>query len=243
MDPKNVEKINVFILAGQSNMAGRGGVFDGVWDEYIPVECRSNKRILRLNGDSELEEAKEPLHEGIDDVKKTCGIGPGMAFANAILKKDPNFGVIILVPCAYGGTSITDWSIPNSKVRSRLISRANQTLKYGGKIRAILWYQGETETRNEAAAKKFRSQYDKFLHRLYQELKYPKAPFIQVALASGQGVKNWIHSVRASQMAMKNVTTVDAFGLQLGADGMHLTTAAQVQLGKMMAHAFFNTTT
>lgn len=177
---KKVEKISIFILAGQSNMAGRGGVSNGVWDKYIPVESSSDHRILRLNGDSKLEEAKEPLHEGIDDVKKTCGVGPGMAFANAILKKDPNFGVIVLVPCAYGGTNITDWAIPNSKVRSRLIARANDALKYGGKIRAILWYQGETDTRSKVAAKEFRGQYKKFLHRLYQELKNPKAPFIQV---------------------------------------------------------------
>ncbi|CAI9778941.1 unnamed protein product [Fraxinus pennsylvanica] len=218
IDFRKVEKISIFILAGQSNMAGRGGVFNGVWVEYIPIECRNNNRLLRLNGDSKLEEAKEPLHEGIDNVKKTCGVGPGMAFASAILKR----------------TQIL--------VRSRLITRANDALKYGGKIRAILWYQAETDTRNEVAAKEFRGQYKKFLHRLYEELKNPKAPFIQVALASGQGVKNYIHRVRAIQNAMENVVTVDAFGLQLGADGMHLTTTSQVQLGKMMANAFFNTT-
>ncbi|CAI9763608.1 unnamed protein product [Fraxinus pennsylvanica] len=158
-------------------MAGRGGVDDKEWDEYVPIECTRNRRILRLNENSELEEAKEPLHSGID-VNKTCGVGPGMAFANAILEKDPNFGVIVLVPCAIGGTSITAWSGSNSSLRSQMIKRTNEALEYGGKIRAILWYQGEKDTETEAASYLFPSEYQMFLYRLHQELKYHEIPFV-----------------------------------------------------------------
>lgn len=177
--PETVEKVNIFILGGQSNMAGRGGVDDKEWDEYVPTECMRNRRILRLNENSELEEAEEPLHSGID-VNKTCGVGPGMAFANAILEKDPNFGVIVLVPCAIGGTSITAWSGSNSSLRSQMIKRTTEALNYGGKIRAILWYQGEKDTETEAASYLFPSEYQVFLYRLYQELKNPQIPFVQV---------------------------------------------------------------
>ncbi|KAL2504273.1 putative carbohydrate esterase [Abeliophyllum distichum] len=221
-------------------MAGRGGVDEKEWDEYVPIECTRDRRILRLNEYSKLEEAKEPLHSGID-VNKTCGVGPGMAFANAILEKDPNFGVIILVPCAVGGTSITAWSSSNSSLRSQMIERSNEALKYGGKIRAILWYQGEKDTETEAASHLFPSEYHIFLHRLHQELKYPEIPFLQVALASGQGSVNWLDNVRETQIAMENVITVDAMGLEVGADGLHLTTNAQVRLGRMLADAFFQT--
>ncbi|XP_022857860.1 probable carbohydrate esterase At4g34215 [Olea europaea var. sylvestris] len=238
--PETVEKVNIFILGGQSNMAGRGGVDDKEWDEYVPTECMRNRRILRLNENSELEEAEEPLHSGID-VNKTCGVGPGMAFANAILEKDPNFGVIVLVPCAIGGTSITAWSGSNSSLRSQMIKRTTEALNYGGKIRAILWYQGEKDTETEAASYLFPSEYQVFLYRLYQELKNPQIPFVQVALASGQGEADWLENVRASQIAVKNVITVDAMGLQVGEDGLHLTTNSQVCLGRMLADAFFST--
>lgn len=39
---------NIYILAGQCNMAGRGGVIDGIWDGIIPSECKPNPFILRL---------------------------------------------------------------------------------------------------------------------------------------------------------------------------------------------------
>ncbi|KAK7825197.1 putative carbohydrate esterase [Quercus suber] len=51
----------------------------------------------------------EPLHKDID-TRRICGVGLGMPFAHEVLAKDPNFGVIGLVPCAIGGTMITKWA-------------------------------------------------------------------------------------------------------------------------------------
>ncbi|KAF2587675.1 hypothetical protein F2Q70_00033982 [Brassica cretica] len=78
----------IFILSGQSNMAGRGGVIKDhhlnrwVWDKVVPSECSPDSSILRLRADLRWEEAREPLHADID-TGKVCGVGPGMAFANA----------------------------------------------------------------------------------------------------------------------------------------------------------------
>ncbi|KAL3637025.1 hypothetical protein CASFOL_019324 [Castilleja foliolosa] len=182
--PDDNNGINIFVLAGQSNMAGRGGVENQVWDEIVPLECSSNKRILMMNENSELEEAKEPLHAGID-VNKTCGVGPGMAFANAILNKTSKFGSIVLVPGAVGGTSIREWSGPNSGLRNRLVKRTLDAVRLGGKIRAILWYQGEKDTESEEGVNMYQSEYQGFVRSLYCELGNPQVPFIQVALASG----------------------------------------------------------
>ncbi|KAL0325508.1 UNVERIFIED_CONTAM: putative carbohydrate esterase [Sesamum radiatum] len=241
--PENLDdNINIFILAGQSNMAGRGGVMFQVWDELVPPECSSDHRILRLNENSEFDVAKEPLHAGID-VNKTCGIGPGMAFASAILRRVPNFGTIVLVPCAAGGTSIREWSRSNSVLRSRMIARAREALRYGGKIRAILWYQGEKDTETEEAMNLYPGEYRLFIDSLYQELMHPQVPFIQVALASGQGDPKWLEGVRTTQLGMEDMITVDAIGLPLQPDGLHLTTMAQVRLGNMLADAFLNSNT
>ncbi|PHU06656.1 hypothetical protein BC332_23145 [Capsicum chinense] len=54
------------------------------------------------------EDAHEPLNYGIDCLA-ICELGPGMAFANEILTKDPNCGVIGLVPCSRGGTGMYRW--------------------------------------------------------------------------------------------------------------------------------------
>lgn len=48
--------------------------------------------------------------------------------------------------------------------------------------------------------------------------------------------------VREAQLGMQvhNVVCVDAKGLQLKDDNLHLTTHAQVQLGHMLAHAYLS---
>ncbi|KAJ0614353.1 putative sialate O-acetylesterase domain, SGNH hydrolase superfamily [Helianthus annuus] len=78
---------SIFILAGQSNMSGRGGVVNLTWDGYVPRESSPNPSILRLSANLSWELAVEPLHCDID-VAKVCGVGPGMAFANSLLRKD-----------------------------------------------------------------------------------------------------------------------------------------------------------
>ncbi|GKE03012.1 probable carbohydrate esterase [Tanacetum coccineum] len=63
---------------------------------------------------------------------------------------------------------------------------------------------------------------------------------LKVALASGQGP--YVETVRKAQSGTKlrKVKCVDAKGLPLLQDKLHLSTPAQVQLGHMLADAFLN---
>lgn len=74
---------HVFILAGQSNMAGRGPLSSAndLYDQYGP-----HLSVLRLNRWLHWETAREPMHYDID-VNKSCGVGPGLVFAKAVLQK------------------------------------------------------------------------------------------------------------------------------------------------------------
>ncbi|KAL2537945.1 hypothetical protein Fot_19336 [Forsythia ovata] len=227
---------NIVVLAGQSNMSGRGGVINDTWDGFVPPECHQNSSILRLSAGLTWEEAMEPLHRDID-VVRTCGVGPGMAFANSVLEKDPSFGVIGLVPCAVGGTNISEWR-RGSVLYNQLIRRANAALQGGGVIRALLWYQGESDTVIHKDAELYKRRLMKFFDDVRSDLMSPILPVIQVALASGKGPYKEI--VRKAQLEtnLQNVKCVDAKGLPLEPDGLHLTTLAQVELGKMLADAF-----
>ncbi|KAK9269979.1 hypothetical protein L1049_025552 [Liquidambar formosana] len=227
---------NIFILAGQSNMSGRGGVVNETWDGIVPPECSPNPEILRLNAELSWEEASEPLHRDID-VGKTCGVGPGMAFANAVLDKDSSLGVVGLVPCAIGGTNISEWA-RGRHLYDELVRRTAASLQDGGTIRAVLWYQGESDTVNQKDADSYKGKLEKFFSDLRYDLQSPMLPIFQVALASGEG--KFIETVRRAQLGitLPNVKCVDAKGLGLKADHLHLTTTAQVQLGLKLAHAF-----
>lgn len=81
---------HIFLLAGQSNMSGRGGVTNNTWDGIVPLECQASQSVMRLNAGLTWEEAQEPLHRDIDTIK-TCGIGPGRETEGVVLMKDENF--------------------------------------------------------------------------------------------------------------------------------------------------------
>ncbi|XVE94963.1 hypothetical protein REPUB_Repub02eG0055200 [Reevesia pubescens] len=227
---------DIFILAGQSNMAGRGGVVDGKWDGSVPPESQPSPSILRLSAKLTWEEASDPLHADID-VGRICGVGPGMAFANEIRTHGSGIGVVGLVPCAVGGTSINQWA-RGSRLYNQLVSRANESVKTGGSIRAILWYQGESDTGTINNAETYKEKLEKLIQDLRSDLNLPSLPFIQVALASGEG--EFVETVRKAQLETKlpNVKCVDAKGLALKEDNPHLTTISEVKVGVELAHAF-----
>ncbi|CAA0832653.1 Domain of unknown function (DUF303 [Striga hermonthica] len=232
---------SIFILAGQSNMAGRGGVTGETWDGFVPPQCQPNPRILRLSVGLQWEVATEPLHRDID-TGKLCGVGPGMAFSNSVLEIDPGIGVVGLVPCAAGGTNITEWR-RGRPLYNRVLRRAQAALHGGGGlIRALLWYQGESDTGTHQDAELYKRRLEKFFQEIRSDLLSPYLPVIQVALASGEGP--YVDVVRRAQTEIRlpNVRCVDAKGLQLEADGLHLSTLAQVHLGRIMADDFLKIT-
>ncbi|XP_075650611.1 putative carbohydrate esterase At4g34215 [Castanea sativa] len=229
----------IFLLAGQSNMAGRGGVNNDTWNMLIPPESTPSPFILQLSRNKTWVVAHEPLHKDIDSTK-VCGVGPGMPFAHEILAEDPNFGVIGLVPCAIGGTNITQWAKGSNNYR-HLVERADASLRSGGKIEALLWYQGESDTQDQTDANMYKERLYNFFTNIRSDLNCPNLPIIQVALASGYN-PTLEEIVRAVQLEndLPNLQTVDAKGLPLEGDRLHLSTPAQVQLGKMLADAFLN---
>ncbi|KAL4595126.1 hypothetical protein ACB092_12G069000 [Castanea dentata] len=168
----------IFLLAGQSNMAGRGGVNNNTWDMKIPPESNPSPFILQLSSNKTWVVAHEPLHKDIDTTK-VCGVGPGMPFAHEVLAKDPNFGVIGLVPCAIGGTMITEWAKGTIHYKD-LVERANASLRSGGKINALLWYQGESDTQNQTDANLYKERLCKFFIDIRNDLNSANLPIIQL---------------------------------------------------------------
>ncbi|WOL04298.1 hypothetical protein Cni_G13019 [Canna indica] len=229
----------VFVLAGQSNMAGRGGAIGGRWDGEVPPQCRASPSILRLSAGLQWEVAREPLHADID-VNKTCGVGPGMPFAHALLlwararaRRPPAIG---LVPCAVGGTKIEEWG-RGTALYEGMVRRARAA---GGKLAAVIWYQGESDTVLREDAEAYGGRMERLIRDLRADLGSPELLLIQVALASGEG--KFTKLVRQAQKTIKlpNVAFVDAKGLPLEADHLHLTTQAQVHLGRMLADSYLH---
>ncbi|KAG2704591.1 hypothetical protein I3760_05G010700 [Carya illinoinensis] len=236
-EPLSPPNKQIFILSGQSNMSGRGGVTKHhLWDGVVPPECHPNPSILRLSADLQWEPAGEPLHADID-TKKVCGIGPGMSFANAVRERVEGGAVVGLVPCAVGGTALKEWARGEHLYES-MVRRARESVKGGGEIRALLWYQGESDTYHQHDAEAYQGRMEILINNVREDLGLPLLPIIQVAIVSGDG--RYIEKVRESQLRINlpKVVCIDAKGLELKGDHLHLTTESQVRLGHMLAEAY-----
>lgn len=133
----NKNNVWIFILVGQSNMAGRAKI--------EPQDTVTNERILTIDTNGLLMKAKEPLHFYEPSM---MGLDCGLSFGNTLLKLVPDSVSILLVPAAIGGSSIDQW-IGDSlhrgvKLLSNFKKRSAKSLKYGT-LKAILWHQGESD--------------------------------------------------------------------------------------------------
>ena len=136
--------MTLFLLAGQSNMAGRGIMIEA---DRMPI----GDGIFMLNVSNQWVEAKNPIHFD----KRTAGVGPAYSFVKAYAKDHPG-EKIGLVPCAVGGTKVCTW-IPGGKCYEVAVRRIAAARK-DGTFKAILWLQGESDGEKgsgEGLAKKF----------------------------------------------------------------------------------------
>ncbi|KAF3614709.1 hypothetical protein FXO38_35502 [Capsicum annuum] len=164
-----------------------------------------------------------------------------MPLANSLLNKTSSLGIVGLVPCAMAGNKISEWQ-KGTFLYNQLVKRAKAaTLQEFGVIRAMLRYQGESDTGTLRDANAYKGKMQQFFTDLRRDLGLPKLLIIQVALASGG--KHYTEIVRGAQLnpELSNVVTVDAKDLQLHKDNLRLTVSSQVLLGHMMADAFTKT--
>ncbi|KAK1631987.1 hypothetical protein QYE76_006302 [Lolium multiflorum] len=112
------------------------------WDGIIPSpDCSPSPSVLRLSPSLRWEQAREPLHQGIDG-NRTCRIGPGMTFANAVRLCSREDVVICIVPCAAGRMRITEWAKGLMRESISCIGRPGPTCGGGGDLPGRVGHHG-----------------------------------------------------------------------------------------------------
>ena len=134
------KKMMLVLLAGQSNMAGRG--------EIEPEDREEIPGLLMINRNFEWVPAVEPVTAD----RSFAGVGPGRTFGRLLLEANPGC-TVGLVPTAVGGTPISAWKRggsspwdPRERPYDQAIERAAAALQRGD-FAAVLWHQGETDAR------------------------------------------------------------------------------------------------
>lgn len=230
------ESFHLFLLVGQSNMAGRG-----VLDEAAKT---AHPRVLMFDKKGEWQPAVDPLHF---DKPSIVGVGPGRAFANAVAEANPEI-TVGLIPCAVGGSPISAWQTgayykpTKSHPWDDALIRARGALK-DGQLKGILWHQGESDSKPELA-----TQYEAKLHdligRFRSELDAKDVPFI----VGQMGVfkeRPWSEAKRQVDRVHKDVPNkvsqsgfASAEGLLHKGDEVHFSTDAARTLGQRFYEAW-----
>ena len=161
---------HIFLLAGQSNMAGRGNI--------EPHHQKIHPRVLVLDQNGNWIPAQHPLHW---DKPRLVGVGLGKSFAESLVEADPDV-TIGLVPAACGGSPISAW-LPGaffeptkSHPYDDAINRAHQALK-DGTLKGILWHQGEADSKADRAAH-YQQKLEELIRRFRDDLGAPDVPFL-----------------------------------------------------------------
>jgi len=226
------DSMRLFLLIGQSNMAGRGKV--------EPQDEVTNPHIWMLTKDLKWVLAKDPLHFD----KPAAGVGLASEFARVLVKTDPNIN-IGLIPSAFGGTSLDQWN-PKGTLYKDAVARTKEALKKG-KLAGILWHQGESDSGAAPAivAKlaTYPERFETMIAQLRKDLNAPDVPVIIGELGQFRPLNEPVNALMPELTRLvPNCTLVTSEGLEDKGDKLHFSSAALRTFGQRYAAAYLKAT-
>jgi hypothetical protein len=226
------ERYDLYLLIGQSNMAGRGTI--------EAQDTITDPDVFMLNKAENWVPAKSPLHFD----KSFAGTGLGLTFGKIVAKKSKR--KIGLIPCAVGGTSISMWmpgaydKVTQTHPYDDAIRRTKVALK-NGELKGILWHQGEADATVEKMVL-YEVRFDSLLINLQKDLSVdiPSIPIVVGELGTfyfqkvpeARDFNLVLHRMEASR---KNIGVVSSERLTHKGDTVHFDAASQRELGKRYA--------
>ncbi len=240
--PAGCDRLDLFLLLGQSNMKGRG---------HMPVEPLRDPRFVMMHlRDDAWYLARHPLHL-VGDPRTfaghdNAGVGPGLAFATAVAAREPR-ARLGLIPCAVGGSAIALWQ-RGARLYDHAVRRARlaiqQALPLSPRVRAALWLQGEADATDD----RLPVHEDKLLRLvddLRADLREPTLPFIACTIGemtpdgAGRRKADMNRLLLSLPQKRPHTACVDARDLKTHiGDQVHFDTAAQEEIGRRYARQY-----
>jgi hypothetical protein len=218
---------HLYLLAGQSNMAGRGIITE----QFAQA---GNPNILMLNKTNQWVPAKHPLHF---DKPAVIGVGPGLGFAIEMLRPGIRIG---LIPCAVGGSSINAWrpgaydSSTKTHPYDDAISRLSVAMK-DGVVKGVIWHQGESDS-DPDSAKVYLPKLLALIQAWRDVTHQPELPFVAGELGRYREVYGNINRVIATLPRQVPFTAVvSSKGLKEKGDRTHFDAVSENEFGKRYA--------
>lgn len=226
------EKFHLYLLVGQSNMAGRGALAD--------QDKVAHPRVLKFAKENAWAPGTDPLHFD----KPIAGVGLGSSFGRAMAEANQDV-TIGLIPCAVGGTPLARWS-KGGDLYQQALERAKIALK-DGTLKGILWHQGESDSGNERTAASYGERLAKMVKDLRADLGAGEVPFVAGRL--GEFLKradkdgkpsHWPlvnEQIAGLPKAVSSSASVDSTGLKHKGDEVHFDSPSLREFGQRYAEA------
>lgn len=225
----------VFVMAGQSNMAGRGKV--------EPADTIAHNRIMTIDSSGQVVRAREPLHFY---EPRMAGLDCGLSFGRTLIEHISDSITILLLPTAVGGSSMDQWLGDSVHREVPLLSNFRDKVQIGlreGVIKGVLWHQGESDARAG-----YISVYKDKLSKLFTIFRYlTQDEFLPVFIGEiGSFPKNAenrarinaaIHDYASEDSRSRVIPTGD---LDHKGDETHFNSQGQRKMGERFARAYLD---
>jgi hypothetical protein len=241
-------KLSLVILAGQSNMSGRGD---------LPAEHSTHPRIFMFGNDYRWKSAREPVDAAYGQVDlisedRDAGFGPALAFATSVLKRNPEL-IIGLIPCAKGASSIKEWQrdLSENTLYGSCLKRVRAATTTGT-VAGMLFFQGETDALDperfpkwSPSASSYPEKFATFLDDLRGDLSLATMPVVFAQIGTNKAPRDYVNwealkeQQKSSKLPCVAMITTDDLAL---ADAVHFTTESYRIIGQRYAEAFLQLT-
>nr|MBF0222720.1 tetratricopeptide repeat protein [Desulfobulbaceae bacterium] len=220
-DGKDLE---IFLMLGQSNMEGKANWFN------LPPNL--DRRIFEYTDD------------GWKIVEK--GTSLGLAFAKSLLAENPETS-IGLINCAHGGSPICRW-VPGGDLYQKTINIAKKA-SYQGRIKGILWHNGETDAFELITAQAYYTNLCQFISSIRKDLGQNDLPVMAGELGPFLAQKQTIkyHTIigdayRESSANIPRLKIVSSAGLNASYrdDNLHFSPASLKEFGTRYAKDYLD---
>jgi sialate O-acetylesterase len=256
---------DVWVLAGQSNMQGCGSLegtlspdprvwsfssagcweiaqepLHRLWESFTPVH-QELMRVMLPEADKQISNEEYARRERTSG---QFGAGLGIAFGVAMAHaQDRRIG---LIPAAHGGTSLDQWSPALKPLGGRSLYGAmlQRIEKAGGRLRGILWYQGESDAVTMDLGRTYAQRLDAWIAAVRHDTGMPDLPFIAVQIGRvvepADRVGLWPgwdlvrEGLRTLPERVAHTTVTSVIDLPL-TDLIHVNTSSLIRLGRRLA--------
>ncbi|MCX5683085.1 MAG: hypothetical protein NT049_05295 [Planctomycetota bacterium] len=248
--PASATAYDLYLLAGQSNMDGRGKAADLIETQRKPFESA----VIFYRNPPASSETFKPLAPGYSIAPGYKGglpsqtFGPEIGFALAMTRAAPAVP-LALIKGSKGGTSLSkDWA-PGAKGKPdtqgpcyrnfiETVAMATGQLKRDGHtftLRGLLWHQGESDASSPAEV--YEQRLAEFIARVREDLAAPDLPVV-VGEVFDNGKRDTVRAaLRATPAKVPHTGFASVEGLKTWDAGTHFDAAGQIILGERFAEA------